>query len=366
MNVCSNCSKAASFQCPTCNKLHLPPSYFCSQQCFESSWNKHKLVHTLTEPKKEETKNNPQTDFSNFMFTGSLRPGIVSPKRTIPPNILKPDYADDPEGIPHSELAARTSPIIVYNEAEISKIRKACKIGAEVLDIAGRMAKPGVKTDEIDRVVHEAIIERGAYPSPLNYRGFPKSCCTSVNEVICHGIPDSRELKDGDICNVDISVFFEGFHGDLNETWLIGNVDEKSQKLVQTTYECLELAIKEVKPNALYRNIGNIIAKHAENNRLSVVRTYCGHGTGRLFHTSPSVPHYRNNKAVGVMKPGHVFTIEPMINEGNWKDVLWPDGWTSTTKDGKRSAQFEHTLLVTPTGCEVLTKRLRGTYLDRF
>eukprot|EP01121_Diplochlamys_sp_Union-15-3_P003641 TRINITY_DN13583_c0_g1_i1.p1 TRINITY_DN13583_c0_g1~~TRINITY_DN13583_c0_g1_i1.p1 ORF type:complete len:229 (+),score=33.21 TRINITY_DN13583_c0_g1_i1:496-1182(+) len=228
------------------------------------------------------------------------------------------------------------------------------------------MAKPGVTTDEIDRVVHESIIERGAYPSPLNYKGFPKSCCTSLNEVICHGIPDSRELQDGDICNVDISVFYDGCHGDLNETWLIGNVDEKYKKLVQATYECLELAIQIVKPGELFRNVGNVISKHARQNGFSVVRNYCGHGIGRLFHSAPSVPHYGKNKAFGFMKPGHVFTIEPMINEGVWKDTLWPDGWTSTTVDGKRSAQFEHTLLVTPDGCEVLTKRIRGTYLDRF
>jgi len=215
-------------------------------------------------------------------------------------------------------------------------MRIASTLGAEVLAIAGKMAKPGVTTDEIDRVVHEAIIERNCYPSPLNYRGFPKSVCTSVNEVICHGIPDNRELVDGDIMNCDVTVFYNGFHADLNETWLIGDSHtEKDKLLVQTTYECLELAIAACKPGKLYRDVGAVIQKHASKNGLSVVRTYCGHGVGELFHCSPSVPHYARNKAVGTMKPGHIFTIEPMINQGDWGDTTWPDGWTAVTTDGK-------------------------------
>lgn len=279
-------------------------------------------------------------------------------------------------------------------------MREVAKLGAEVLAIGAKAAKPGVTTDEIDAIVHQACIERNCYPSPLNYRNFPKSVCTSVNEVICHGIPDSRPLKDGDIVNIDVTVYKDGFHADLNETYLIGNVDEAGKKLVQTTYECLELAIQECKPGVLYRDIGKVIQKHATKNGFSVVRTYCGHGIGELFHTAPNVPHYANvcnsklvlllllplhfphlfvhlftflnpdspyqNKAVGVMKPGHIFTIEPMINEGRWQDNLWPDDWTATTVDGKRSAQFEHTLLITETGVEVLTKRRSGSYIDRF
>jgi methionyl aminopeptidase len=232
---------------------------------------------------------------------------------------------------------------------------------------AGKIAKPGVTTDEIDRVVHDACIERNCYPSPLNYRGFPKSVCTSINEVVCHGIPDSRELVDGDICNIDVTVYHDGYHGDLNETWLIGdNVSEEKKKLVQTAYECLELAIEKVKPGMFYRDIGSIISKHAHQRGCSVVRTYCGHGIGKLFHCAPNVPHYARNKAIGVMKPGHIFTIEPMINLGKWGDTLWPDDWIAVTLDGKPSAQFEHTMLVTETGVEVLTKRIHGTYIDRF
>eukprot|EP00211_Chloroparvula_japonica_P017002 CAMPEP_0119125120 /NCGR_PEP_ID=MMETSP1310-20130426/4494_1 /TAXON_ID=464262 /ORGANISM="Genus nov. species nov., Strain RCC2339" /LENGTH=279 /DNA_ID=CAMNT_0007115151 /DNA_START=290 /DNA_END=1126 /DNA_ORIENTATION=- len=274
------------------------------------------------------------------------------------PEIGRPDYADHAEGYPKSEVDARHSVITIHTEDEIATMRTVCRLGREVLDIAGRMIKPGVTTEEIDIAVHEACMERQCYPSPLNYRGFPKSCCTSVNEVICHGIPDSRPLEDGDICNVDITVYFQGFHGDLNETFFVGNVDEESKKLVKVTYECLEKAIAKVKPGELYRNIGNVITKHANANGFSVVKSYCGHGIGRLFHTNPNVPHYAKNKAIGVMKPGHIFTIEPMINVGRWQDILWPDDWTSVTRDGKRSAQFEQTLLVTETGCEILTGRI--------
>jgi len=205
-------------------------------------------------------------------------------------------------------------------------------------------------------MTHDFIINKcGAYPSPLNFRGFPKSLCTSINEVVCHGIPDNRELEDGDIINIDISTYYDWVHGDLNETYLVGNVDEQGRKLVQTTSECLQKSIEIVKPGTMYREVGNVISKHAQSNGFSVVRSYCGHGIGKLFHSTPNVPHYAKNKAIGTMKPGHVFTIEPMINEGVYNDQLWPDDWTSVTKDGKRSAQFEHTLLVTETGCDVLT-----------
>jgi len=244
----------------------------------------------------------------------------------------------------------------VKSPKQIEALREVCRFGREVLDIAGKAVRVGITTEEIDIIVHQAILERNCYPSPLNYYHFPKSCCTSVNEIICHGIPDSRPLEDGDIVNIDITTYFNGHHGDLNETFLVGNVDPDSVRLINTTRECLEKAIEIVKPGTLYREVGNVISKHAHSQGFSVVRSYCGHGIGELFHAAPSIPHYAKNKAVGVMKPGHVFTIEPMINSGTWHDVLWPDGWTSATKDGKRSAQFEHTLLVTETGCEVLTK----------
>lgn len=297
-----------------------------------------------------------------FSFTGPLRPGKLSAKRSVPKSIERPDYADHPQGISAGEeldSRSRGDPIRLDDEA-IAAMRKVCKYGREVLDLAGRAVRPGITADEIDRIVHEACIERGCYPSPLNYRGFPKSVCTSVNEVICHGIPDSRALEDGDIVNIDVTVYHGGYHGDLNETFYVGKPDIASRKLVIGAYKCLQAAIQQVKPGTLYRNLGNHIEKEASAAGLSVVRTYCGHGIHKLFHTNPNVPHYAKNKAPGVMQVGHVFTVEPMINQGRWEDTLWPDNWTAVTEDGKRSAQFEETLLVTENGCEVLTGRPEG------
>jgi len=248
--------------------------------------------------------------------------------------------------------------IDVKNAEQIERLREACRLGRDALDVAASMIKPGIRTEEIDAAVHDFIVSKGAYPSPLNYFKFPKSCCTSVNEVICHGIPDLRPLREGDIVNVDITVFFKGQHGDLNETFFVGEVDDDSKRLVEGAYDSLMTAIKHCKPGTMYREIGNIINKVADERSLSVVRSYCGHGLGELFHTAPSIPHYRKNKAIGIMKPGHTFTLEPMINLGTFKDRTWPDDWTAVTADGKRSAQFEHTLLITETGVEVLTERL--------
>ena len=200
-----------------------------------------------------------------------------------------------------------------------------------------------------------------SYPSPLNYVHFPKSVCTSVNEVICHGIPDQRVLLDGDIVNIDVTVYHGGFHGDLNETYYVGpkaSANPDVVRLVETTRECLDQAIPLVKPGMLFRDIGGVIEQHAKSRGCGVVKTYCGHGINQLFHTTPNVPHYAKNKAVGIAKPGMCFTIEPMITLGTYKDKTWPDDWTSVTQDGSLTAQFEHTLLVTETGVEVLTARL--------
>ncbi|XP_033644490.1 methionine aminopeptidase 1-like [Asterias rubens] len=355
--ITAGCGNTSRLQCPTCIKLSIQGSYFCSQECFKGNWNAHKEVH-----KKERINQQLNTRTYNpwpgYMFTGKLRPHPLSQPRTVPDHIGRPDYADHSEGYPASEMAVKGSTQIKCLPAEdIEGLRVACRLGREVLDIAAAMVKPGVTTDDIDEAVHKACVERNCYPSPLNYHKFPKSCCTSVNEVICHGIPDKRPMEDGDIMNVDITVYHNGFHGDLNETFFVGNVDEKSKELVAVTHKCLQLAIDEVRPGVRYREMGDIIQKHAQAHKYSVVRTYCGHGIHRLFHTAPSVPHYAKNKATGVMKPGHAFTIEPMICEGSWRDDTWPDNWTAVTQDGKRSAQFEHTLLVTETGCEVLTAR---------
>ncbi|KAK7111849.1 methionine aminopeptidase 1-like [Littorina saxatilis] len=351
------CDREAKLQCPTCIKLGIQGSFFCSQACFKDSWNNHKQVHKKAKEVNGESKNgyNP---WPGFRYTGALRGFPVTPKRSVPDNILRPDYAEHPEGVPTSERQLRGSTNIKQlDDEEQEGMRVICKLSREILDVGAEAVAIGVTTDEIDRLVHEATIDRECYPSPLNYYCFPKSCCTSINEVICHGIPDMRPLEKGDIVNIDISAYHRGFHGDLNETLFVGEVDDASKELVKTTHECLSLAIDEVKPGVRYREMGNIIQKHAQAHGYSVVRSYCGHGIHQLFHTAPSVPHYGKNKAIGVMKPGHSFTIEPMISEGTWRDEMWPDNWTAVTQDGKRSAQFEHTLLVTDTGCEVLTRR---------
>ncbi|KAK3720117.1 Methionine aminopeptidase 1 [Vermiconidia calcicola] len=302
--------------------------------------------------------------FPSYPYTGSLRPVYpLSPRRAVPEKIRHPDYAHN--GIPASEqvyIGRKT--IKVLDKKEQEGMRKVCRLTREVLDEAARALKPGVTTDEIDRVVHEACIARDAYPSPLNYCHFPKSVCTSVNEVICHGIPDHRPLADGDIVNIDVSLYHGGFHGDLNETYYVG--DSATQisdnvRVVEASRDCLEQAIKMVKPGALFRDYGNTIEKVAKSHGCQVVRTYCGHGVNQLFHTTPNVPHYAKNKAVGEAKPGMCFTIEPMITLGSYRDKTWPDDWTSVTVDGKRTAQFEHTLLVTETGCEILTARLEDS-----
>lgn len=303
-------------------------------------------------------------EWANYYdFTGTLRPTLYSPKRQVPSHVRKPDYANHLSGVSDSEQRdkATNNAIRVYTDDDLdgeTGLRHACKMGREVLDIAGKALRVGVTTDEIDRVVHEASIERNCYPSPLNYYNFPKSVCTSVNEVICHGIPDYREVSDGDVVNIDVTVFNKGgYHGDLNETFCVGTVDADGQKLVQTAFQCLSAALDIVKPGTLYRDLGNAIHKVASKNKCSVVRTYCGHGIGSLFHTAPNVPHYHKNKAKGTIKKGHVFTVEPMINLGVPGDCTWADNWTAVTADGKRSAQFEHTVLVTDSGCEILTAR---------
>lgn len=348
------CESFAKLRCPTCIKNGISGSFFCSQDCFKGNWNEHKLVHK----KAKQSGNKPYNPWPEYDFTGKLRPFPVTPKRDVPDTIERPDYADHPRGVSACEVRLKgLNGIKVLDEEEIEGCKLASKLAREVLDAAAAAVKVGVTTDELDRIVHEACIDRNCYPSPLNYYRFPKSCCTSVNEVICHGIPDTRPLEDGDLLNIDITVYHGGFHGDLNETFFVGNVDEAGKKLVKVTHECLMKAIEIVKPGERYREIGNVIQKYVQSHGFSVVRSYCGHGIHRLFHTTPSVPHYAKNKAIGIMKAGHCFTIEPMISEGTWRDDIWPDEWTAVTKDGRRSAQFEQTLLVTETGCEILTRR---------
>ncbi|CAK7221172.1 Methionine aminopeptidase 1 [Sporothrix curviconia] len=349
---CSN--DAGTLQCPTCLKLGMKDSFFCSQECFGRNWVSHKAVH------KKESKVGFYNPFPNFPYTGPLRPVYpLSAKRTVPKSIPHPDYAAD--GIPKtSRSLLRPNKVELLDAKAQDAMRTVCRLAREVLDIAAAALRPGITTDEIDEIVHKACLERNAYPSPLNYNHFPKSVCTSVNEVICHGIPDKRVLLDGDIVNLDVTLYYKGYHGDLNETYYVGDralADADSVRVVETARECLEEAIKLVKPGALYRDFGNVIEKHAKSRGCSVIRTYVGHGINSVFHAPPNIPHYAKNKAVGECKPGMTFTIEPMVALGKYRDVTWPDNWTSTTIDGKRTAQFEHTLLVTETGVEVLTAR---------
>ena len=359
------CHAEAKLKCPKCKDLSIDSS-FCSQECFKTNYNEHKLLH-FDQSANDLTKYNP---WPGFDYTGKLRAYPRTGPKKVPESIMRPDYASHPEGRALSEESLKDSTQIkILNEQDIESMRVASRLAREVLDEAAKVADVGVTTDEIDRVVHEACIERDCYPSPLNYYKFPKSCCTSVNEVICHGIPDKRPLESGDIVNVDITVYHKGFHGDLSETLIIGTPSEQHKKLVQVTWECLQKGIEIVKPGVKYREIGDVIQRHASLHGLSVVKSYCGHGINRLFHTAPKVPHYAKNKAIGVIRPGHTFTIEPMIAEGSWRDTSWPDDWTAVTVDGSWTAQFEETLLATENGCEILTRRRgnngRPYFMDR-
>jgi methionyl aminopeptidase len=232
----------------------------------------------------------------------------------------------------------------------------SARIAAQALQEVGRHVAPGVTTDELDRIGHEFLLDHHAYPSTLGYRGFPKSVCTSVNEVICHGIPDSTVLEDGDIVNLDITAYVDGVHGDNNATFLVGDVDEESRLLVERTEEALARAIKAVRPGREVNVIGRVIEKYAARFGYGVVRDYTGHGVGEAFHTGLVIPHYDAAPMYDrVIEPGMVFTIEPMLNLGTADWTTWDDGWTVVTADLRRSAQFEHTLLVTDTGAEILT-----------
>jgi methionyl aminopeptidase len=277
-----------------------------------------------------------------------LQPGAISPMRTVPPEIPRPDYAETGDPVRRRESWVQTPDVI-------SRMRVACRAAAEVLEVGAAAIAPGVTTDEIDAVVHQAYIDRGGYPSTLNYRHYPKSLCTSVNEVICHGIPDDRPLRDGDIVNLDVTIYLDGVHGDTNATYLVGHVDDASKRLVEVTRECLERGIAAVVPGRPFSDIGRAIEEHATAHRYQVVRAFVGHGIGEQFHTDLQIPHYYEPRFTAVMEPGMVFTIEPMISMGTGLHRIWDDDWTAVTADGSRTAQFEHTVLVTDDGVEILT-----------
>lgn len=246
--------------------------------------------------------------------------------------------------------------ISIKSQREIELMRNTCKLAAQTLNYIEQFIKPGVSTEEINELCHEYILKHKAIPAPLNYHGFPKSVCTSKNEVICHGIPSTKDvLKDGDILNVDVTTILEGFHGDTNRTFYVGNVSSEVKKLVEVTYDCMMKGIEQVRPGAKLGDVGAAIQDLAESSGYSVVREYCGHGIGREFHEDPQVLHYGQAGTGVTLKAGMTFTIEPMINLGKRHCRLLQDGWTVVTRDKKWSAQFEHTILVTDDGFEILT-----------
>jgi methionyl aminopeptidase len=283
---------------------------------------------------------------------GRITPGLQTALRAVPSEITRPPYAAG-LGMPTHRDAG-----LPRSEDVIARMRVAGRAAAEVLRTVGEAVAVGVTTDELDRIVHEACLARGGYPSPLGYGSppYPKSCCTSVNEVICHGIPDSTALVDGDLVNVDVTIFLDGVHGDTNATFLVGEVDQESARLVTVTRQCLDKGIEAVRPGGRLRDIGAAISDHAHAHGFSVVRSFVGHGIAEQFHAEPTVQHYYDPQATRVLEPGMTFTIEPMINVGSWRHAMWDDQWTAVTVDGKRSAQFEHTVLVTDEGVEVLTR----------
>ena len=283
-----------------------------------------------------------------------LVPGTVSPMRQVPPSIPRPEY------VGRSRPARYTGPEVKDAET-IERMRVAGRVAAQALVEVSRHVAPGVTTDELDRIGHQFLLDHGAYPSTLGYRGsprvppFPKSLCTSVNEVICHGIPDSTELRDGDIVNVDITAYVGGVHGDTDATYPVGEVDEESRLLLERTHEAMMRGIKAVRPGRQVNVIGRVIESYARRFGYGVVRDFTGHGIGTAFHSGLVIPHYDDPRYSTVMEPGMTFTIEPMLTLGTAEWEMWDDAWTVVTADRKRSAQFEHTILVTDTGAEILT-----------
>lgn len=281
--------------------------------------------------------------------SGLLTPGRLSPLRPVPKSIERPEYVG--KASPAKNVFGD-----VWGATEIELIRAAGRIAAQAVELVGQNIRPGVSTDELDRIAHEYILAKGAYPSTLGYRGYPKSICSSINEVICHGIPDDTVLQDGDIVNIDITAYLGGFHGDLNKTFLVGEVKQEIADLVTRTEEALLRGMSVVAPGRQINVIGRAIESYAKRFGYGVVRDFTGHGIGRTFHSGLVVPHYDAAPQYNTeIVEGMVFTIEPMLTLGGIAWDLWPDGWTVTTRDKSITAQFEHTLVVTASGYEVLT-----------
>src|SRR3954452_736122 len=277
-----------------------------------------------------------------------LTPGAVSPRREVPARIPRPEY------VGKASPTRSADPWVQLPEV-VEAMRVAGRIAAQALAAGGAAVAPGVTTDEVDRAVHEFLVDHDAYPSTLGYRGFPKSCCTSLNEVICHGIPDSTVIAEGDIVNIDVTAYIGGVHGDTNATFLAGDVSEEDRLLVERTREAMMRGIRAIKPGRELNVVGRVIESYARRFGYGVVRDFTGHGIGRSFHSGLVVLHYDETSVHTLLNPGMTFTIEPMITLGTIEYDIWPDNWTVVTKDRARTAQFEHTLLVTDDGAEILT-----------
>jgi len=278
----------------------------------------------------------------------TIQPATISPPREVPASIARPPYVSRAAPAPYTGDDVQSPEII-------EKMRVAGRIAAQAMHAAAAIIKPDVTTDDLDKVVHQYLIAHGAYPSTLGYRGFPKSCCTSVNEVICHGIPDARPLQEGDIVKIDVTAYIGGVHGDTCATFFCGDVDEPSRLLTERTHEALVRAFSAVKPGRQVNVIGRVIESYAKRFGYGVVRDYTGHGVHTAFHSGLVIPHYDEPAYDTVIEPGMTFTIEPMITLGTGDWYMWDDGWTVLTADGSRCAQFEHTLAVTEKGAELLT-----------
>jgi len=279
---------------------------------------------------------------------GTLRPGVLSPRRMVPESIARPEYVGKSAPSPYVDGDVSSPDVI-------ARMRVASRIAADAMHVGAALVEPGRTTDDIDAAVHQYLVDHNAYPSTLGYRGFQKSCCTSLNEVICHGIPDSTVLNDGDIVNIDVTAFIDGVHGDTNATFLCGTVDEESRLLVERTKTATMRAIAAVAPGRPMSVIGRVIESYARRFGYGVVRDFTGHGISTAFHTGLIIPHYDLPDFDREIEVGMTFTIEPMLTLGTIDYEIWPDGWTVVTRDRKRTAQFEHTLVVTESGAEILT-----------
>ena len=279
-----------------------------------------------------------------------VQQGVVSPRRPVPPEIVRPHYVDA-----RPEVPADRDDALVKDPATIDAMRRAGRIAGDALIEIGRQIRPGMTADDVDAIGHQFLIARGAYPSTLGYKGFPKSLCTSVNEVICHGIPDSRPLEDGDLVKVDITAFIDGVHGDTCATFEVGTVAPEVHELAERTREAMLRGISAVKPGRPVSVIGRVIESYAKRFGYGVVRDYTGHGVGPSFHTKPTIFHYDEPRASTLMEPGMTFTVEPMLTLGTYEWYAWDDDWTILTKDGSYCAQWEHTVVVTEDGAEILT-----------